>query len=110
MNRLLFEDTVDRALMEDLGGAGDITTDAVIPPEEEVEARIVARMPGRIAGVDIAAYAFRRLDPCVRFEVLRCDGTDVSRGETIAVVSGSARAGKARISSQSSKKVKSRAR
>lgn len=92
LHRILFEDTVDRALREDLGGSGDLTTDAVITSESKAEARIVARAPGRIAGVDIAAYAFHRLDPLIRFELHCCDGTDVSPGETIAVVSGKARA------------------
>lgn len=92
LDRILFEETVDRALREDLGGSGDITTDAIIPAGDKAKARIVARAGGRLAGVDIAAYAFQRLDPHIRIEILRGDGTDVRAGETIAVVEGTARA------------------
>jgi len=90
LHPILYEDTVNRALLEDLGRTGDITTDAILSPEDTATARIVARAPGRIAGVDVAGCAFHRLDSNLRFEVLYNDGMDVVTGDTIAVIQGSA--------------------
>ena len=57
---LLYEETVRRALLEDLGRAGDITTDAIVPPgEEAAAASLMARAEGRIAGLEVALCAFR---------------------------------------------------
>src|SRR5438309_1628598 len=50
MLRLLIEPIVRAALTEDLGRAGDITTDAVVPADAEVRAVMVARQPGVLAG------------------------------------------------------------
>jgi nicotinate-nucleotide pyrophosphorylase (carboxylating) len=89
---ILIEPIVRAALLEDLGRAGDITTDAIVPSDSApVTAQIVARKPGRIAGLDSAALAFRLLDPLVRFETLRADGSDVVRGDAVATISGSMR-------------------
>ena len=63
---MLYEAVVRRALEEDLGRAGDLTTDAIVPPEASANALPVARRGGRIAGMDVAACAFRLLDPGVR--------------------------------------------
>jgi nicotinate-nucleotide pyrophosphorylase (carboxylating) len=90
LHPILYEDTVNRALLEDLGRTGDITTDAIISPEDTATARIVARVPGRIAGVDVAGCAFHLMDSNLRFEVLYRDGMDVVSGDTIAVIQGNA--------------------
>lgn len=87
---ILYEETVNRALLEDLGRAGDITTASIVSPEDRASARIIAQDPGRIAGVDIAAYVFRRLNPGLLFETICHDGMDVHAGDTIAVVRGAA--------------------
>ena len=55
---LLYEDLVRRALAEDLGRAGDVTTDAVVPVDLAARARLVARRGGRVAGLDVALAAF----------------------------------------------------
>ncbi len=89
---LLYEDLVRRALLEDLGRAGDITTDAIVPAGRTASAVIVARAPGRLAGLDAALHAFRLLDPSCRFDVRLADGADAIRGARIAVVEGGARA------------------
>ena len=83
---------VTNALAEDLGLAGDITTDAVISPEARASGVFVARKPGVVAGLDVAAAAFRHLDPTVAFDVLSPDGERVAAGTRIARVSGRARA------------------
>jgi nicotinate-nucleotide pyrophosphorylase (carboxylating) len=89
--RLLIEPVVRAALLEDLGRAGDITTDAVVPAEATVEAVIAARQPGVLAGLDTALLAFELLDPALRIERLRADGDRISRGETVAHINGRAR-------------------
>jgi nicotinate-nucleotide pyrophosphorylase (carboxylating) len=89
--RLLIEPVVRAALLEDLGRAGDITTDAVVPAEATVEAVIAARQPGVLAGLDAALLAFELLDPGLRIERLRADGDRISRGEKVARISGRAR-------------------
>ena len=86
----LYEEAVRRALAEDLG-RGDATTDAIVAPEDRATARIVARVPGRIAGIDIAGYAFCCLDPQLKYEVLLQDGKDAAAGETLAIIQGAAR-------------------
>jgi nicotinate-nucleotide pyrophosphorylase (carboxylating) len=89
---LLYEDVVRRALLEDLGRAGDLTTDAIVAPGLLGQAAVVARAAGRVAGLEPALHAFRLLDPGGRVEVRRPDGSDVAAGEVIARVTASARA------------------
>jgi len=89
--RLLVEPIVRAALLEDLGRAGDITTDAIVPPEATVEAVIAARQPGVVAGLDAGLLAFELVDPTLRIEQLCDDGARISRGETVARISGRAR-------------------
>src|SRR5690242_21230722 len=86
--RLIIEPIVRAALLEDLGRAGDITTDAVVPPEARIEAVITARTPGVIAGLEAALLAFELLDPGLDIEVLCPDGSLVGRGQKIARISG----------------------
>jgi nicotinate-nucleotide pyrophosphorylase (carboxylating) len=89
--RLIVEPIVRAALLEDLGRAGDITTEAVVPAEATVEAVIAARQAGVLAGLDAALLAFELLDPALRIERRRSEGDRISRGETVAHVSGRAR-------------------
>ncbi len=89
--RLLAEPIVRAALLEDLGRAGDITTDAIVPPDAAVAAVIAARQPGIVAGLDAALLAFELVDPGLRIERLCADGARVARGETVARINGRAR-------------------
>ena len=89
--RLIIEPIVRAALLEDLGRAGDITTDAIVPENAEIEAVIAARQPGVVAGLDAALLAFELLDPDLRVEILRGDGARVSRGDKVARIAGRAR-------------------
>jgi nicotinate-nucleotide pyrophosphorylase (carboxylating) len=89
---LLYEDLVRRALAEDLGRAGDLTSDAVLPADLQAEAALVARAPGRLAGLPVALAAFRLLDPALAVEELAADGDDVEAGAVLARVRGAARA------------------
>lgn len=87
-----YEPLVRRALEEDLGRAGDLTTDAIVPLDARANAQIVARQAGTVAGLDVAATAFRLLDEGVYMRVRRPDGNEVEAGEVLAVVEGPARA------------------
>ena len=89
---LLYEDVVRRALLEDLGRAGDITTDAIVPPDRAGRATVVARAAGCVAGLEPALHAFRLLDPECRIEVRLRDASDAAKGDTIARVDATARA------------------
>jgi len=91
MMRILIEPIVRAALLEDLGRAGDITTDAVVPPQTQVEAVLTARQPGVVAGLDAALLAFDLLDPTLDIEVSAGDGSRVERGQRIARIRGEAR-------------------
>jgi nicotinate-nucleotide pyrophosphorylase (carboxylating) len=89
--RLITEPIVRAALVEDLGRAGDITTDAVVPADATVEAVIAARQPGVLAGLDAALLAFELIDPALRIERVRSDGERILRGDMVARLSGAAR-------------------
>jgi nicotinate-nucleotide pyrophosphorylase (carboxylating) len=88
---MLYAKVVRRALFEDLGKAGDITTDAVVSSEDTATALIKARVPGRIAGIEVAGCAFHCLDSGLKFDIRIRDGEDAEPGETIARIQGTAR-------------------
>jgi nicotinate-nucleotide pyrophosphorylase (carboxylating) len=88
---LVYEDLIRRALAEDLGRAGDLTSDAVVPAGLRAEALLVARAPGRLAGLPMALAAFRLLDPSLETTARAADGEDVAAGAVLAVVRGPAR-------------------
>lgn len=92
LNPLLVEDAVRAALLEDLGRAGDITTNATIPAMKQARAVIAARQPGIVAGLDLAKTAFRLLDPALSFETRIADGAAVTPGAILATIEGPARA------------------
>ncbi len=91
MLRLLIEPIVRAALIEDLGRAGDITSDAIVPADAPIAAVIVARQPGVVAGLDAGLLAFELLDPGLKIELLRGDGSRIERGQTVARITGRAR-------------------
>lgn len=88
---LLIEPSVLHALEEDLGRAGDITSDLIIPATKKARAKLVARKAGTIAGLICAECAFRFLDPSLKFSVKLPDGSQAKAGAVIATVEGSAR-------------------
>ena len=89
---LLINDAVRQALAEDLGRAGDITTQATIPDNATATATLVARAAGVICGLDIARAAFRQIAPTIGFESWETDGARVEKGAALARIDGSARA------------------
>lgn len=80
------------ALAEDVGQRGDITTDAIVPAEARARGAIVARAPGRIAGLSMALQTFELIDRTMSFEMLAADGDEVTAGQTLAGIDGAARA------------------
>lgn len=82
---------LERALAEDLGRAGDITSGATIPADHRAVGRVVARAPGRIAGLAQATRAFTLLDPAVEVRLIVHDGADVAAGGVLAEVAGPTR-------------------
>ncbi|HLS73109.1 MAG TPA: carboxylating nicotinate-nucleotide diphosphorylase [Actinomycetaceae bacterium] len=89
---VLIEPLVREALREDLGRAGDLTTDWTVPADRVATAELVARDPGVVAGTDLAVAAFGLLEPRLEVEVRRPDGSAVAAGDVVARVSGPARA------------------
>ena len=87
---LHYEALVRADLAADLGAAGDITTDAVVPADRRARARIAVRQAGRVCGLRCALFAFEALGP-VRCAVEHDDGADVPAGAVLATVEGSAR-------------------
>jgi nicotinate-nucleotide pyrophosphorylase (carboxylating) len=86
-----YRDLVRRALEEDLG-SGDATSRATIDDSQRARGTLVAKSAIVVAGLDVAAEAFRQLDPSSVVEVRWGDGARVSPGDVIAFVTGSARA------------------
>jgi nicotinate-nucleotide pyrophosphorylase (carboxylating) len=88
----MIEPIVRMALLEDLGRAGDITSDAIVAEQASISAEIAARQPGVVAGLDVAFLAFELLDPRVRITRISNDGDRVERGQVVARIGGNARA------------------
>ncbi|MEW6283724.1 MAG: carboxylating nicotinate-nucleotide diphosphorylase [Candidatus Eremiobacterota bacterium] len=88
---LHYRESVERALQEDLGHGPDWTTDAILDPDTRGQAELVLRSEGRVCGVEVAAAAFRLLDPEIEVKVLHADGEDAGPGP-VMLVAGRARA------------------
>ena len=89
---IMIEPLVRAALLEDLGRAGDLTTDAIVAKERQATTVLAARQRGIVAGLDLAMLAFKLIDPNVEMTVGRADGSEVTPGEIIASVTGPAHA------------------
>jgi len=88
---VMLEPMVRAALLEDLGRAGDLTTDAIVPADLRTTTVLAARQPGVVAGLDLAKLAFRLLDPAIEMNTKCPDGSEVAPGQVIATLSGPAR-------------------
>jgi nicotinate-nucleotide pyrophosphorylase (carboxylating) len=89
--QIMLEPLVRGALLEDLGRAGDITTDAIVPADQQASVVLAARQPGVVAGLDLAALAFRLIDPAIEMTVAKPDGSRLATGDVIATLRGPAR-------------------
>jgi len=90
LSPLEIEQAVRRALDEDLGRAGDITSAATIPAGKKAKARLVARKAGVLAGLACAAQSFRAIDASVSFRTRMRDGAKLAANAAIADIEGSA--------------------
>ena len=88
---IILDPIVRLALAEDLGRAGDLTTDATIAPGTPLKVVIAARKPGIIAGLDAAAYALKLIDPEVSLTIEKPDGSPLAPGDVVARLEGPAR-------------------
>jgi len=92
LSPLAIEGAVQRALEEDLGRAGDITSIATIPESTRAHAIMVARQSGVIAGLPLAVAIFQKLSPDISIEAHVRDGGTVAAGAHLLTISGPARA------------------
>lgn len=90
--QLLYEDLLRGALLEDLGRAGDVTTDAVVPVDLAGAGVIRARQDAVVAGIDVAARAFTLYDPAVQVVQRVVDGSRVAAGDVLVELAGPLRA------------------
>jgi nicotinate-nucleotide pyrophosphorylase (carboxylating) len=92
LSPLAIDEAVHRALDEDLGRAGDITSMATIPEKTPGRAIMIARQAGVIAGLPLAVATFRKLSGDVSIQAHVRDGTHVAAGQHVLTISGPARA------------------
>ena len=92
LSPLAIDEAVQRALDEDLGRAGDITSIATIPEATHAHAVLVARQAGVIAGLPLAVATFHKLSPDISIQAHVRDGSAVATGVHVLTISGPARA------------------
>src|SRR6201999_1495107 len=88
LSPLAIDEAVHRALDEDLGRAGDITSAATIPENAPARAIMVARQAGVIAGLPLAVATFQKLSPDISIEAHVRDGATVATGVQVMTISG----------------------
>ncbi len=89
---LMLEPLARAALLEDLGGYGDVTTRAVVPPGAVCSARLCAREAGVVSGMQMAAIVFRLTDAALRIDILHPDGSACAPGDVLMRIEGAAAA------------------
>lgn len=87
LNKVYVDNIIKTALLEDINYC-DVTTDYLIPSEQEGEARFVAKADGIVCGTEIAVRVFRILDENTSFEILKKDGEEVRKGDVILTLKG----------------------
>jgi len=89
--KVILEPLARMALLEDLGRAGDMTTDAIVPQTAIEKVNLVSREAGVVAGLDMACLVFALVEPQIEIAVRQPDGSRVKRGDIIASLHGPAR-------------------
>lgn len=89
---LLVEQAVRAALIEDIGLAGDLTSDATIAPQARATAVLATRENGILCGMPLAIAAFMAIDPGLSFKPMKKDGDKIKAGAIVGRISGNARA------------------
>ena len=90
LNQFYVDDLIKSALKEDINYI-DITTDNLIPQEQEGEAKFLAKAEGVLCGIDVAIRVFTLIQPDFQYEILINDGEYVKKGDIIATVKGKTR-------------------
>ena len=80
---ILIRKAIDEALLEDLGRAGDITTNATIPSDANAECVLASREDGIVSGMKLARAAFAAIDPELKFKALVEDCDAIKKGEIL---------------------------
>ena len=88
---VMLEPLVRASLLEDLGRAGDLTTDTIVPREQQARMTIRARQPGIVAGMDLARLAWGLIDPAIVLRVDKSDGSALQPGDVVGTLDGPAR-------------------
>ena len=81
---------IDLALREDIG-SGDITSRYFVGENEQASGRVIAKERAIVAGTEVAAEVFRRVDPKLRIEIVQDDGAVVAGGMAVLEIRGRAR-------------------
>lgn len=92
LSPILIEEAVRAALLEDLGRAGDVTSNATIPATAKAKAVMATREAGILSGLELAETAFRAIDPNLKFKALAKDGERIKAKQKVARIEGNARA------------------
>lgn len=92
LSPILIRKAIDEALLEDLGRAGDITTNATIPADANATCVLASREDGIVSGMALARAAFAAIDPDLKFKALVDDCDTIKAGEKLATIKGNARA------------------
>lgn len=90
LNQFYVDDLIKSALKEDINYI-DITTDNLIPQEQEGEAKFLAKTEGVLCGIDVAIRVFTLIQPDFQYEIFIKDGEYVKKGDIIATVKGKTR-------------------
>lgn len=91
LHDFIIEEHIKNALKEDIG-FGDITTDYLVDTDKTIKAKLNTRQDGVLCGIDIAEKVFKILSPDIKFEKYFKDGDQIKKGDTLAIIEGSARA------------------
>ena len=87
LNKIYVDNIIKTALLEDINYC-DVTTDYLIPAEQEGMAEFVSKADGIVCGTEIAVRVFQILDENISFEILKKDGEEVKKGDLILTVKG----------------------
>lgn len=90
LNQFYVDDLIKSALKEDINYI-DITTDNLIPQEQDGEAKFLAKAEGVLCGIDVAIRVFTLIQPDFQYEIFINDGEYVKKGDIIATVKGKTR-------------------
>lgn len=88
---IILDPIVRLALEEDFGRAGDITTDSTINAVSTLQAHIISRESGRLAGIDAASYTLKLVDSSIDFVVQKVDGDSLEPNDCVGVLTGKSR-------------------